>query len=347
MNTKNTTVASLVWNMSSQLHRLQGEVVEQLGYPHRFFFFDDPIPPGAAIILIQGPYGTLLPLVRRLIDYSPERRPVLAYWFQQSLDMVPPEWIRGFFAGLFSDLHRHYPEAKWNGFGMDRALPNFISTKGARLGFLGDILWLHRHSFLDVLALSSTLYAQYLESFGINSLVLPRGYHADYGEVLALTRDIAVVWMGKLRNRHRRRAVHWLRKELEKRGQVMHVYDGQEKDFIFGDRRTQILNRTWFVLNVYPHPTWELSIRYYISAANGAVVLTEPGKNKYSFVPGKHLVECPIKEMPDTIMYYLAHEEEWRAISAEMLRIMRRELTLEQSVASILARAEKVLDERN
>jgi len=97
-------------------------------------------------------------------------------------------------------------------------------------------------------------------------------------------------------------------------------HDNEERPFIFRDERTEILDRASFVLNVLTHPKDELSIRYYVAAANGAVVLTELGESEYPLVPGKHLVECSVEEMPDTIMYYLIHPDEWRAISTEMLR---------------------------
>jgi hypothetical protein len=345
-NREDIGVASLVWQWPSGIHWAQGKVVQQLGYQHSFFGFDRPILPGTDIVLVQGPYGTLLPLARQLAACPSAERPVLAYWFQQSLDMRRPDWLRCHLGRTLSDLSRSDGEAGWTGHILDRVAPHLVNSRGRRLGFLGDILWLHRRQLLDVLALSSTYYADYLAHHGIASILVPRGYYPDYGEVRNLERDLAVVWMGKTRNAHRKRAVYWLREELEKRGQVMQIYDGEENPFIFGEQRTQVLNRAWFALNVYPDPTCELSIRFYVAAANGAVVLTEPGRNRYPFIPGKHLVECPIEEMPDTVMYYLSHEEEWRSLSQEMLRLVTSELTLERSIATILAQAENALANR-
>lgn len=340
------TVASLVWDMSSGLHETQAKVVAHLGYQHRFFRFDEPIPQDTDIVLVQGPFGTLLPLAKQLLGCPSGQRPVLAYWFEESLNMLRPNSIRRLLAAVFSDLLRYYGEAGWIGSWLDHTVTGLMRAKGRRFGFLGDILWLQRHQLLDVLALSSTLYAEYLAHSGIASLLVPRGYHPDYGEVRNLDRDIAVVWMGKMRNRRRKRAVNWLRDQLERRGQIMRVFDGVGNPFIFGEQRTQILNRAWFVLNAYPDPTCELSIRFYIAAANGAVVLTEPGENRYPFVPGKHLVECSVEDMPDAVMYYLKHPDEWRSISEEMLSLMKTDLTLESSVAAILTEAERVLNNR-
>ena len=344
--TEKPAVASLVWDLSSELHQSQADAVARLGYQHQFFLYDEPLPPDADIVLVQGPYGPLLPLARQLIDRPAEERPVLAYWFQQSLGMVRPEWIRRLLPRTFFDPHRNHRKPGWVDWMLDRLMPRLLDARDCRFRFLGDILWLYRHRVLDVLALSSTVYARYLKQLGIPSILTPRGYHPSYGQILDLERDIAVVWMGKTRNRRRKQVVHWMEEQLEGRGLLMQIYDGEHNDFIFDDRRTEILNRTRFVLNVLPDPTWEVSMRYYIAAANGAVVLTEPGENAYPFVPGKHLVECPVEQMPEKVIYYLQHEDEWNAISEAMLSLMQEELTLKRSIARILDRAEAVLDRR-
>ena len=328
-------VGTLVWESSSGLHEAQADVVSRLGYRHCYIRFDEPIPTDAGIVLVQGPYGTLLPLARQLAGRAVDRRPVLAYWFQQSLSMLGPERVRDWLARTFSDLCRYYGDAGWIAAVLDRVARKFVGTRGRRMGFLGDILWLHKRGMLEVLALSSTVYADYLARRGVRSVLVPRGYSPAYGQILNLDRDIAVLWMGKTRNRRRKRIVYQLRDELARRGLRMCIYDGEENPFIFGQERTLILNRARFVLNVHTQPADELSIRYFIAAANGAVVLTEPGQNKYPFVPGKHLVECPTREMPDTVLHYLEHEAAWQSISKEMLTFVRRELTLEKSIREI------------
>ncbi len=334
-------IASLVWSLPSELHELQADIIEKLGYQHHFLMFDQVIPANLDIVLVQGPYGSLLPLARQLVDYPPEHRPVLAYWFQQSLDLRPPQWIRRHLVQIFSELHQYHQEGGKAGYLLNDLFPTVLKSKGNRFGFLGDIICLQRHGILDLLALSSSVYAEHLSQFGITSMVIPRGYHPAYGQLLGFERDIAVVWMGKTRNRRRKQAIYWLKDQLAKRGLVMRIYDGEKNHFIFGEERTHILNRTWFVLNLFTHPTDELSIRYYIAAANGAVILTEPGENQYEFVPGKHLIECPIKEMPDIVQYYLERSKEWQRISDTMLALMKQELTLEESVAKIIRNAEE------
>jgi len=298
-------------------------------------------------VLVQGPYGTLLPLVCQIANLPHQSRPVLAYWFQQSLYTLRPTWLGESVAQAFSDLSRSAGDAGWMALVLNRILPGFVSTRGRRFGFQGDILWLYREGMLDVLALSSTVYENYFIRKGIAPLLVPRGYDPSYGRKLGFERDIAVVWLGKTRTRRRKRVVYSLREELARRGLAMHIYDGEERPFIFGEERTQILNRAWFVLNVFTQPSDELSIRYYVAAANGAVVLTEPGENRYPFVPGRHLVQCRVQDMPDAVVYYLTHKEKWRAISEAMSQLVEEKLTLEESLASILARAEEVLKDKD
>lgn len=336
-------VSSLVWESSpGQLHKLQAAVLEDLGYAHAFFYFNDSIPPDTDFVFIQGPYGPLLPFIKNLMSTSRSARPRVIYWFQQSLDIQPATRLRQALSPLFSELQRHNPEARWIHH-IDRFTGGFFNRKGKRLGFLGDIIWLHEQGMLNVLALSSTIYRDLLAQYGIPSLLVPRGYHPTYGANLHTKRDIAAVWMGKLRTRRRRQAVHGLRAQLQKRGQNMLIFDGVENPFIYGEKRTEILNRAWFVPNIYfSDPSNELSIRFYIAAASGAVVITEPLVNEYSFIPGEHLVEASIKTMPSTMLYYIENEEAWRTLSNNMLAHMKKDLRLEQSITAIMAQAEKM-----
>lgn len=250
--------------------------------------------------------------------------------------MRRPEFLRRRSAMFFSELYRHNGASN----PVRRLWPTFLRSRGSRLGFLGDLLWLQKAGMLDVLALSSTVYSEYLTELGIPSVVVPRGYHPGYGEVRDKDRDIALVWLGKTRTGRRAEAVRWVLSQVKARGYEVRQYDGVENEFIFGEARTELLNRTRFVLNVnFSGPTDELSLRYFVGAANGAVIVTEPNANRYPFVPGKHLVECPIEEMPERIDYYLRNPSEWQSISRGMLNLMRKELRLEDSLRTILQRA--------
>jgi hypothetical protein len=305
------------------------------------------IPADTDIVLVQGPYGPLTPLIRQLLDFPKSKRPVFVYWFQQSMDFRRPEWLRNYMGDKLSGLQRNFPDNDGLLTKSENAIFGVLAFKGKRLGYLGDILWLNEHGVLDVFGLSSTTYSEFFENIGIDSIMIPRGFHPSYGCLLNQKRDIALVWMGKMRTHRRKRVIYWLRRELEKKGLDMRIYDGKEADFIYGDERTAILNRAWFVLNVYfSGPTDELSIRYYIAGANGAVVLTEPGKNKYPFIHGKHIVESDLEKMPEIIDYYLENSHEWATISRNVIDLVSNEFTLERSLKKLLEKAEIILDKQ-
>jgi len=343
--TQKPSVASLVWSKNSDLHIAQGKAIHQLGYPHCFFLYDAPIPDEVDIILIQGPYGSLLPFIKKFIDISENERPILIYWFQQSLYIPMSLWMLYFLGFIYSDMFNYFQ----NNF-FTRTLKN-ISNRikphgGARYTFFGDIIWLKMNNLIDILATTSSEYQRLFKKFDIDSLLIPRGYHPDYGKILKLERDIALLWMGKTRTRRRRQIIYRIREELDKQGLCMHIHDGYDKPFIYGEKRTNLLNRTWFVLNIHTSPTDELSTRYYIAAANGAVYLTEPGKNEYPFKNNVHLVECQPEQMVETVSYYINHPDEWQSISQNAFNLISQKVILEKSISTMLTQAEKNINNK-
>jgi hypothetical protein len=333
-------VATLVWD-PSELHAAQGHALQRLGYRHCFMDFNAPIPSGVDAVVVQGPGGSLAPLAHQLRMQPPEARPLLLYWFAESLDLQAPAWVSRLATGVFSDLHHGRRMIALLGKLTRRGAPGLVRRRGTRLGFMGDLRWLHTHGLPAVLATSGTVYAEHLSTQGIASIVVPRGYHASYGERRDTPRDIHLLWMGKLRTRRRRAAVRRLQEEMRHRGLAMHVCDGESRPFVFGEQRTELLNRAWFVLNVNAYaPSDELSIRHFISASNGAVVVTEPNANRYPWQAGRHLIECPVAEMPERIAHLVAHPDQWRALADNMHQLITQELTLEHSLVQILAAAQ-------
>ena len=55
-------------------------------------------------------------------------------------------------------------------------------------------------------------------------------------------------------------------------------------------------------------------MRYVLAAPCKALIVTEPTLAHTAFKPGVHLVETPIDQMADAIVYYLNHEEERKQI---------------------------------
>jgi hypothetical protein len=334
-------VASVIWDPGSELHLAQGDAIERLGYRHCFFRFDETIPRGVQVVLMQGPYGSVVHLRRQLVGWSRGQRPTLVWWFQQSFDFrLPAVLQRVVPVGLARMVDWWVSESEGCGRASTGLLPRAL-LRGRRIQFLGDILWLHDRGILDVLGVSSQYYADFLRTMGLDPLVVPRGYDQRYGRALDLERSIAAVWIGKTRNRRRRDAIYWLRDELARRGLHMEIRDGQLAPFVYGGERTRLLNQTGFVVSVLPEPTSEVSIRYYIAAANGAVVIAEPTPHRYPFKAGEHLLECRLEDMPDTIAAYMQREDERSRLAGRMLHLMETDLTLERSLEALLARANR------
>lgn len=339
-------VGSLVWHLPSEIHEIQGEVIAGLGHAHCYVHHDAVLPPDLDLLLIQGPYGSLLPMALQLRERPPAERPVLVYWYQQNLDLATPLWIRRFLIPVFSDLQRHDGWGRWPSRLLSRVLPQRLLDRGGRLRGIGDLLWLHRNGLLDVLGLSSTVYADCLGRLGIDAIVVPRGYHPSLGRQLGVERDIDLVWMGRIRSRYRRLAIEQLARQLAAEGYKMEIYDGVDKPLIYGSDRTRVLNRARFVLNVSSHADDELSIRFFIAAANGAVIMSEPNNNRYPFEPQTHFLSLPVASMPAAIDHYARHEDERRAMAERMIDLVSGELTLEQSIRSLLDAARHVMATR-
>ncbi len=337
-------VGSLVWHLPSELHENQAEVVTALGHDHRFVHFDDTLPPGLDLILVQGPYGSLLPLARQLRALPRERRPLLVYWFQQSLDLHSPPWLSRLLVPLFSELQRDDPQGGWPAaLARSGLLPGGLLRRGTRLRFLGDIFWLHRSGLLDVLGLSSQVYAAHLARAGIRSVVVPRGYHPSYGVPLDGERDIALVWMGKTRTRRRRRTILAIQRDLANLGHRMEIFDGVTRPFVYGAERSRLLNRTRFMLNLPTYPHDELSIRLVLAAANGAVTISDVANASPPFEPEAHYLSLPIDAIPGAIDHYVRHEAERRAIADRTYAFICSRLTLEASIRLLLETARAAL----
>lgn len=337
-------VSSLIWKAGLELDQAQGDVLKQLGFRHQFFFDTDNIPDETNYVFLSGPCGSFIPFVKKIRSLRQEKRPVIIYWFTENLMLDFPPKVLGLFQKIFSDLNfLDFPQIYQSS---RKLFLRIFRGRGSRFASLGDIIWLRKNGLLDVLGLSASYYVNYFQKVGINAVLIPRGYHPSYGRIMNLERDIPVTWMGKIRNRRRAAIIYGLRDKLRAYGLKMHIHDNASMPFIFGEERTNILNRSLFVLNVLAYPTDEVSIRYYIAAANGAVILTEPGMNEYPFENGRHLIECSIDDMAEKVVYYQRHLDEWQQISLNMLGYMKHEVTLEKSVMNLMGLAEQVAASR-
>ena len=304
------------------------------------FFHDARLPNDLDIIVIHGPLGSLVPLMNQLLDIAPSSRPVFVLWMTEQLPNPNlPEWFRYAISLGRSRverlLFRQNAQEEWY---LDPRL-RWVTTKMHRFRYYGDLYWLAKQGNPFVLAAGSRWICQYLDKKGFDPVEAYVGYHQDWGEDLGLECDIPVLWIGKVGTNRRQHLLKKIRKALKSRGVEVLVIDGNENPYVFGEERTILLNRTKIVLNILRTKWDNNAFRYYLSAPNHALIVTEPTLTHTPFTPGMHLVEAPLEKMADTICHYLTHEKERQQIVEQAYQLVTSELTLKHGINRILEKA--------
>jgi hypothetical protein len=193
-----------------------------------------------------------------------------------------------------------------------------------------------RQGIVDVLAVWSDWTADLLRRKGLNPIVAHMGCYPECGRDLGLKRDIPVVWLGKLATPRRARLVSQVRRDLEHRGLPLLVIDGRENPYIFGERRTVLLNRTKIMVNLLRQEWDDNSMRFFFASANGAMVISEPILPHTPLRAGTHYVEARAGEMAAAVDYYLQHESERQAIVERARALLMGQISMRQAMERIL-----------
>jgi hypothetical protein len=260
---------------------------------------------------------------------------------EQLPDPRLPEWLRRA-AGIARSRVERFAYTK-NKQGQWRLSPylRWLTTRFTRFRYYGDLYWLCRNDILSTLAIASAWTSVRLRERGFDVITVPAfGFPLipEWGANLGLTRDIAVLWLGKVGSKRRARLLQRVRTHLRQRGIEMMVIDGVENPYVFGKSRTILLNRTKVVLNLLREPWDENAGRYYLAGLNRALIVTEPTLPHHpAFVPGVHLVEASVEHMADTICYYLTHEDERERIVEQAYQLVTTDMAIENTVGAILA----------
>jgi len=149
--------------------------------------------------------------------------------------------------------------------------------------------------------------------------------------------------MGKRATRRRDRLLNRVCRELGKRNVRVHVADGVQNPFIFGQERTRYLNRAKITLNLTR--TWydDNFSRLAMAAPNRSLFVSEPLlPHCPQYKPGVHYVSTPVEELPRVILYYLAHEEERLQIVENAYQATTAVAPLRRTVESIMDAAHSV-----
>ncbi len=320
--------------------------MERAGHRVRCLLPEEPVCDEADIVFTYAPYGRWMQIPRQLSRMPAERRPFLIHWNTEGMapPYLPLQMVKRL--GLLrSRLDEHlgaYAGTSPSAF--LRNIDGFSRHRILRYRYLGDYLQLQKMGIPFLLAEISALHSGLLERLGVNCLHVPIGSSLQWYADLDLPRDIDVLWIGSHGSRRRFKLLKKMQAALQARGIRFHVADGQQAPFVHGDERTVLLNRSKIVLNLMRTPYDDNTLRHFIAMPNRALVISEPMlRHNPALQPGTHYIEASLREIPDTIRYYLDHDELRAEIVERAHRVTTGSLSMENMVQRILrAAAEKI-----
>jgi glycosyltransferase involved in cell wall biosynthesis len=313
-----------------------------LGHCPTHFQIGSPIPKNTDVVFSFGPYGRFLTVPSQLARMPRGQRPIFIHWNTEGIPDPKIPWkIMSRLSGWRSWLGR--VQEFRNGSMINRGTEKLFSLLESRLlrfRYVGDYYYAYRRGWMDIFADSSEIYADFHRRHGLPTIVVPWGATPRWYEDLKLDRDIDVLWMGKRGTRRRSQMLDRVRKELDAHGVRMHMADGVENPFIFDEERIHYLNRSKVTLNITR--TWydDNFSRFAMAAPNRSLIVSEPVlPHCPSFEKGVHYVSASKKSLPQTILYYLQHEEERLPIVENAYRLVTDELTFLESIKTIMEAA--------
>lgn len=270
-------------------------VVESLG--HQGGIMADGAPeagPGDVLLLFGGANyfpGTF----RRLRELPAGRRPFVVLWHTEPLPAPRASGLR--------PARRHAKE--WAKIALRDA-----RTTDPRSNFRRLAAW-RRCGLPDLVVVSTPWRQTFLAEHGIASEWVPFGYFWAMGHDLGLERDIDVMFFGAMDVPRRRRILRRLRRA----GVDVRAEGAWGPNGLWGDRRTEVLNRSRIVLNLGRHPGELSGIRLLTAMACRACVLSEPIWDPRPFEPGVHYAEAPVDALAEAAQALLADEPRRTAIA--------------------------------
>jgi len=305
-----TRIGVVLWTFRDELAEQNAAVLGTLGYTPVPFLAADPLPPDLAAILVGGPFGSMVPLGRRLLAIPVSTRPKLVWHITEQLpDPRFPAWFVLASGRLRAGIERAgYRLGEGDRIDLHPWLKP-LAPHAHRFRYVGDLDWLRRTGVLTTLVTGSPWRARRFKAakFPVQLTISPE-FYPGWGQDLRLERDVPVLWIGKPGSRRRVKLLAQLRADLGERGVPLLMVDGHERPYLFGLERTKLLNRTRIVVNFVREPWDNNAMRFALAAANGALIVSEPMLDHTNFIAGEHLVVASPDQMADRILDYLQDE---------------------------------------
>ena len=332
-------VAVSRWAQQDALSDLVAEAFTSLASDVCTFLPSDPLPEHADLVLVFGPFGSLVPITNQLLDIPPGRRPKFGLWMTEGLPRPDfPEWLRQFLSRNRSWVERQSSRKNQAGLYLPRPGWQKFLQNGFRYRYYGDLVWLQKKGLLNVLATGSKWIGSFLRARGFDPVVAYYGLQPgpEWGENLDLNRDIPVLWLGKIASSRRKDLLSSIRERLEGQNVSLKVIDGVENPGVHGRERTILLNRTKIVLNLLRQPWDNNSVRFFLAALNKALVISEPTYPHLPLESQVHYIETDPARIVPQILHYLNHEAEREQLAENAHLFVKNELNIVNGAAQIL-----------
>ncbi|SRR6266498_2450614 len=326
-------------NESDGIAEVISNELRALGYQPVHFQIGSLLPDKAEVIFSFGPYGNFLAIPRQLAKMPPYQKPIFIHWNTEGIPDPRIPWKIMSTIGAWRSWLGRIHDSQTGSAGMPQTDKFFSRSESwmSRFRYLGDYYYAQRRGWLDIFADTSEVYAEIHRQHGLPTIVAPWGATSQWYKDLGLERDIDVLWMGTRGTIRRSTILDRVRRELESNGARVHVADGKENPFIFGDRRIHFLNRSKITLNITR--TWydDNFSRITLAAPNRSLIVSESVlPHCPSFIAGTHYVSVPVEQLAETIRYYLDHEEERLRIVENAYHLVTTKLAFRESINAIM-----------
>ena len=334
-----TTVAIPHQNEIDGINEAISDELNALGYQPIHFQIGSRIPDKTEVVFSFGPYGKFLTIPRQLAAMPPKEKPVFVHWNTEGIPDLRLPWNIMSSVSKWRSWVGRFQDARKGSATIPAAekLLSLFESRMLRFRYLGDYYYAHRQGWLDIFADTSEIYAQLHRKHGLPTIVAHWGATPQWYKDLGLERDIDVLWMGTRGTKRRSVILDRVRSKLESKGVRMHVADGKENPFIFGDKRIYYLNRSKITLNITR--TWydDNFSRIALAAPNRSLVVSERVlPHCPSLVTGIHFVSAPVEQLAEAILYYLANEKERLRIIDTAYDLITTKLSFRESIRSIM-----------
>ncbi len=326
MESQPVKIGVVFWEPGEGLAGEASRSFSELGHEVIEFLSQEKLPENLDVIFAYGPFGSLVPLANQLLEIPRDDRPIFIFWQIEPLpNPTLPNWLVSSLGKLRSKAGRLAFEQKAENEWQLMSRRGWLTTRGFRYRYCGDLLWMQSEGILTLLVNGSPANNAYLRELGLDPYRPPApSYREGWGDNLNLERDVPVLWLGKSATRRRSQNIERVRSDLQDLGVELLVIDGVENPYIFGEARTRLLNRTCIVLNLL-RKQWDSNAgRFQLAAVNRALVVSEPLRNHTGFTAGEHFVEVPVADLAGTIKYYLEHEQEREKIADRAYELIKR-----------------------